>query len=301
MGYATKAIAVGKGSGQGGNLTIQADRLTLRNQASLTAETASTQGGNMTLNVQDLLFLRNNSLISTTAGTAQAGGNGGNMTINIPKGFVIGVLSETSDIRANAFLGNGGKVNITAIAIFGLKFQPKNTPFSDITASSQLGISGTVTLTTLNVDLNRGLATLPIAFVDPSNKISPACGSGSSANRKNNRFVVLGSGGIPANPDESFGGSSALVDLVETVSQPSSQGRSFQPLETQISKPDHPAVPNSLIVEAQGWAIDPNGTATLLAQTNLPSRHLSWHTPANCQNVEEHCCIKEGLRAGEAW
>jgi filamentous hemagglutinin family protein len=193
------AIAVdSKGSGIGGNISLQAGRLELRDRGTITAETASAQGGNITLDVKDILLLRRNSQISATAGTAQAGGNGGNITINAP--FIIGVLGENSDITANAFTGNGGNITITTNAIYGLKFQPQLTPFSDITASSQFGLSGTVAINTLGIDPNRGLVELPVNLADPSQQIAQDCVP--KIGKTASSFVITGRGGIPLSPDE---------------------------------------------------------------------------------------------------
>ncbi|MEX0272735.1 hypothetical protein AB3R30_26915, partial [Leptolyngbyaceae cyanobacterium UHCC 1019] len=123
--------------------------------------------------------MRRESQISTSAGFAGAGGNGGNITINAPKGFIVGVKSENSDITANAFTGSGGRVNITAQGIYGLQFRPRLTEFSDITASSTFGVSGVVAINTLGVDPSRGLQQLPGGLVDPSNRIDQKCAAGS--------------------------------------------------------------------------------------------------------------------------
>ena len=102
-----------------GNLQITAQSIRLDNLAKLQAAATSGQGGDITLQVQDLLLLRRNSEISTTAGIAGAGGNGGNITIdNTP--FIVAVPFENSDIKANAYIGQGGKVTINAQGIFGL-------------------------------------------------------------------------------------------------------------------------------------------------------------------------------------
>jgi filamentous hemagglutinin family protein len=138
--------ASSEGQGNAGNLEVFARQLRLDNQGSIKAQTASGQGGNITLQVQDLLLLRRGSFISTTAGTAQAGGDGGN--INFNGNFIVAVPNEDSDISANAFSGRGGKVEITAQGIFGIQPRPEPTSLSDITASSAFGISGTVTLNT---------------------------------------------------------------------------------------------------------------------------------------------------------
>jgi large exoprotein involved in heme utilization and adhesion len=141
-------VTVGsQGTGIGGNIQIQADSLKL-DSGTLSAETASAQGGNIEIQSEGLLLLRRNSLISTNAGNARQGGNGGNITINSPNGFIVAVPNEDSDISANAFTGSGGRVNITATGIYGIESRPRQTELSDITASSELGVQGTIQINT---------------------------------------------------------------------------------------------------------------------------------------------------------
>ncbi|MEH2193470.1 MAG: filamentous hemagglutinin N-terminal domain-containing protein [Nostoc sp.] len=250
------AIAVGSlGSGAGGNILVTANQVNLDKSASLTAETASTQGGNITLNVRDLLLLRRNSLISTTAGTAQAGGDGGNITINIPNGFIIGVLSEDSDIRANAFTGNGGKISITSQSIFGLQFQPQNTPNSDITASSQFGVNGTVQINNLGLDPSAGVVQLPVNFVDSSQKIATGC------NAQGSSFVATGRGGLPPNPNEEL--RSDVYDGLRL--------RSWKDIRdvSEFQRQAKPIAdnPNPPIIEATGFIRTATGEIQLIAES----------------------------------
>jgi large exoprotein involved in heme utilization and adhesion len=207
--------------------------------------------------------MRNNSLISASAGTAQAGGNGGNITINA--GFVVGVLRENSDIRANAFTGNGGRVDITAQGIYGLKFQSQDTPFSDITASSQFGISGTVTLNTLNVDPNRGLIQLPTNFSDSSNQIAQTC----SPQQQHNSFVITGRGGVSPDPTEALNQTG--------IWQEQAEARSQKPEETiQNSKFK---IQNS-IIEATMLQQNPDGSISLVAEGETMEPTIA---PSPCQ------------------
>jgi len=97
------------GSGLGGNITLFAGDLNLTNNAFISALTRSSGGGNIDLLIGNNLILQNNSFISTEAGTAQAGGDGGNITLS--SFFTIG--RNNSDIIANAFEGNGGSINVT--------------------------------------------------------------------------------------------------------------------------------------------------------------------------------------------
>lgn len=246
-----------QGRGRGGNLEIQAGQLRLENQGFLTAETASAQGGNIAINVRDVLVLRRNSLISATAGTAQGGGDGGNITIVAP--FVLGVLSENSDIVANAFTGRGGNINITTNGIFGLRFQPQLTPNSDITASSQFGISGTVTLNLLAIDPSQGLVSLPINLVDPTNQISQTCvpGRGKTASS----FVTTGRGGLPQTPDQPLRHPAIVTPWVTLSPPPTSQSPS-----SPSSSPSPSSASPSPILEAQHWLTAPDGTIHLVSQ-----------------------------------
>jgi large exoprotein involved in heme utilization and adhesion len=100
-----------KGIGIGGTLKINAKVIELQNQGVITTETLSDQGGNIELNVSDYILMRQNSQISATAGTAQQGGDGGNITIDTK--FVIATPKENSDITANAYTGTGGNIKPT--------------------------------------------------------------------------------------------------------------------------------------------------------------------------------------------
>lgn len=309
------AIAVdSNGQGVGGNITLQAGQLQLRNQGSITAETASAQGGNITFNVQDLLLLRQNSLISATAGTAQAGGDGGNITITSP--FIIGVLGENSDITANAFTGSGGNINITSNAIYGLQIQSRLTPLSDITASSQFGLSGTVTLNLLNVDPSRGLVAFPLTLVDPSQQIVQTCVPGSKLS--SGQFVATGRGGIPLSPDEPLEPRYAspqwiplpsqdqMIDVGFDSAQPTNpmkrvDFRSAQPTTRVLSEAearlhlpstDHqptslrsiaPVSPPTTIQSADRWIIGPDGVVELVASLTPDRPASNGIAPVTCQ------------------
>ncbi|MBP0018476.1 MAG: filamentous hemagglutinin N-terminal domain-containing protein [Cyanobacteria bacterium SBLK] len=191
------AIAVNsQGEGIGGDIEIHTNRIDLDN-SQITAETRSTQGGNIELTVRDLLLMRHGSKISTTAGTAQAGGDGGNITINAENGFLVGPPGEDNDITANAFEGNGGNIDITAQEIFGLKFRDELTPRSDITASSEFGLDGTVQLNTLGIDPNNGLTNLPEDQNDP--EVRQGCSQGGA---NSSSLSIPGRGGAPDNPDD---------------------------------------------------------------------------------------------------
>ncbi len=261
------------GSGNAGKLEVAAGSIRLDNLGAIIAETASTQGGDITLQAQDSLLLRNNSRISTTAGTEGAGGNGGNITIKTP--FIIAVPSENSDISANAFRGNGGKVAITAQTIFGSQFREQPTPESDITASSTGGgINGVVNISTLSINPSLRLIALPAGVVNVSGLIAQGCGAGSGTTAS--QFIVTGRGGLPPNPGVALS-SDAVWEDARLTAATVNQHRSENVTATQPSPPAAVA-----IVPAQGWVFNNKGEVTLTAQAPNVTPYRFGYTPVTC-------------------
>jgi len=253
-----------QGTGIGGSISLRSNRLQLLDRGSITAETTSAQGGNITLDVRDLILLRRNSLISATAGTAQGAGAGGNITIRA--GFVLAVLQENSDIVANAFTGRGGNITITTNAIFGLLPQPRLTPFSDITASSQFGLQGTIAINTLNVDPNRGLVELNPTLSDPSRQIGLGCAVGGRLANRDSRFVVAGRGGVTASPTDTFTADQALVELLAG----DENGRRVRDEGGEDGGEIRGSTPS---VEAQGWVQAGDGSIEFVANSAFITFH----------------------------
>ncbi|MDD1425829.1 filamentous hemagglutinin N-terminal domain-containing protein [Dolichospermum sp. ST_sed9] len=266
-----------QGSGEGGDIFLQAGLLTLNNQAFISAETASNQGGNINLAINDLLLMRNNSRITATAGTDQAGGNGGNINIKTP--FIVAVPQENSDITANAFAGNGGKINITTNALFGLEFRQQQTQRSDITASSQFGLAGDVQINTLDVDPTKGLVELPTNLVDPSQQIDNSCKPGS--NQSQSSFVVTGRGGLPLSPTQPLQDTSTLVQWVKPRTIPPNSAKiENQPQATAVTTTSPVSPP--AIVQASGWVVDAHGNIYLVAQSPQVTPRSPGQTSASC-------------------
>ncbi|NET61994.1 MAG: S-layer family protein, partial [Symploca sp. SIO2E6] len=238
-----------QGIGDAGSLTISADSVLLRRGGQINATTASGLGGNIVLDVEKLLLLRHGSAI--TAEALGGTGDGGNIELKAQQ--VVAIPGENSDIIANAVGGNGGNINITSNGIFGLQMREQLTPLSDITASSQLGVSGTINLNTLSPNPSQGLVELPSNLVDAAEQIIAGC----SANQ-GNRFVVTGRGGIPDNPTEYLRGNAVWRDTrnLSGVTQ-SVEPISSYPQPTTNNQPQ--------FVEAQGWFVAEDGTVILTA------------------------------------
>ena len=257
------------GSGNAGTLRVNAGLIVLDNQGGLTASTASGNGGNIVLQAQDLLLLRNGSQITTTAGGT---GNGGNITINSP--LLVAVPQENSDIRANAFEGRGGNVQVTASGLFGIQFRPQNTPLSDITASSQFGFSGTVTISNPEVNPVQGLAELPVTVTDPSNQIAVGC-----AAARGNSFTVTGRGGLPEDPTGIIRGQTVWRDFQDFSQDTGVVNAPSQNPQALISKP------SPRLVEANSWMYDELGNVVLVAVEGNGTSSTYRSRQPDCQDL----------------
>jgi large exoprotein involved in heme utilization and adhesion len=247
--------------------------LILDNGGLISAETRSTRGGNITLQLEDALILRRGSRLSTTAGTAQAGGDGGD--IAIATDFIVAVPEENSDITANAFEGRGGNINITARGIFGIEFRERLTPLSDITASSEFGIDGVVEIDEPEVDPSEGIVDLPAQPVDATQLVAQTCPADAGENPLG-EFVITGRGGLPASPDDTLSTPVLWQDL-RPLSPPTgnSPGRETESEASEVRE----------IVEAQGWRIGKDGNVILTASASSPAPSRTQLMPVTCQST----------------
>ncbi|MFN6570717.1 filamentous hemagglutinin N-terminal domain-containing protein [Dendronalium sp. ChiSLP03b] len=259
-------------SANAGNLKITAYEIHLDRGGQLLATTKSGNGGDITLELRNLLLLRNRSQISTTAGTdASGGGNGGNITINTPNGFIVAVPDEDSDISANAYKGNGGNIQIDAFRVFGTQPRKINNRFtSDITASSERGVNGTIEINTPDIELSPEFINLPTQPVEP--KLAQVCQA--IARRKQNSFTVTGRGGLPPSPTETLNADAVLADWITPDIRETSSS-------VTVGKNLTNSTPTS-IVEATGWAINAKGEVVLTANAPTVTFHDSWQKSTNC-------------------
>jgi filamentous hemagglutinin family protein len=260
------------GPGTAGDLQINANSILLDNQGGITASTVSGngEGGNINLQVSNLLLMRHGSFISAEAGGS---GNGGNISINSP--VIVGIEIDNSDIIANALRGAGGNINITTQGLFGLKFRPQLTDTSDITASSQFGLSGTVNISNLTFTPIAGLIELPTDVIDPSQRIVQGCRA-----YGNSRFVATGRGGLPDDPSDRRNSHHPWTDLRDPSAFRNSTNL------TTASKTNTNIPP---IVEATGWRINAKGTVDIYATNNAGIEI----TKTNCAGI-----LTESLKRG---
>ncbi|MCC5662326.1 S-layer family protein [Nostoc sp. XA010] len=260
-------------TGTAGDIIVTSPRVTLDNSGRLDAESASGNGGDISLQT-DLLLLRRGAQITTTAGTALTGGDGGNIAINAPSGFIVAVPGENSDISGNAFTGKGGRVDIKAFGIYGIGFRESQTPLSDITASSEFGTQGTVELNTPGINPNSGLVNLPTVPVDT--QLAQGCYSPGYAQ---NRFVITGRGGLPPNPKDILTPDATQIGWVPF--KPHNNNRSL-PLVTNKPTTKPTTSTPQRIVEATGAVLNAKGQIVLTANSSNVTSHTSRQNPIQC-------------------
>jgi filamentous hemagglutinin family protein len=189
------SITAASASGNGGNINLNTDNLQINNESQITTEAGNNgDGGNITINTSNLSAKKNSNLT-----TSAIGGDGGN--INITADTILGL--ENSDITASAVGGNGGNIIITTDLIYGYQARSQTTPFEDITASSELGIDGTVTINSpeTSVEEDLILSAKKIEFNDYKKLLQGSCLDENRPGRE--EFTYIG-GGIPESPDKYF-------------------------------------------------------------------------------------------------
>jgi filamentous hemagglutinin family protein len=174
------------GTGNAGTIQINVPFLSLDEVGTITATTASGRGGNININSSDLR-LNNNSSITATAGRT---GDGGNITINTDTLVTL----ENSNITANAFGGSGGNITINARGVFSDR--PVDETFN---ASSELGIDGTVTINSPEIDIQKELEQLNPQVIPIEQVIARSCLTERNARRGG--FISSGNGGLPVTPE----------------------------------------------------------------------------------------------------
>lgn len=258
-----------QGQGAAGSIVVEARQIELLNGSTITASTSVGDRGNIML-TGDQLLMRQGSRIATDA---QGAATGGNITLNGQ--FIIIPANENSDITANAIQGQGGNVTVTATSLLGTQFRPRLTPQSDITASSEFGLNGTVVIDQLKGDPSSGSTELPETVAERGNRLVASCPSEANA-----EFVVSGRGGIPNDPglglEEQVLINPPIPIQTDSVAQQSLSQQVVKQLSSPTYQPDR-AQPEwsggtstalSPVAEAQGWQKSADGSIRLLANSH---------------------------------
>ena len=172
------------GSGDAGSIMVSALNLKMSGGAAISTEAATANGGNIALAVTDFLYLVDSQITTSVKG---ASGNGGNIAID-PQLLVL----DHSQIIAQAVLGHGGNITIAAGEYF---------PSADslVSATSSLGISGTVEIIGPRVALDGSLVVLPSELRSAAAVFRDSCAA--RGNRPRSSLTEAGRGGLPQDPE----------------------------------------------------------------------------------------------------
>jgi large exoprotein involved in heme utilization and adhesion len=201
---ASQIKADGGNFGQAGSIKISlSDRLLLDNQSGINASTsrsASKEGGaNISITLGgDLVLSNGTSITATASGKA----NGGNIKLLLPNGFLLSSFPGAfagNDILASADAGDGGRIELRALGIFGTNINTFLTPISEASAKSRSGRDGVLALYIPFLTPDRGV--VPIEQpLDPDNDLVRACSPRTDGRRA--EFTQTGRGGQPSLPGD---------------------------------------------------------------------------------------------------
>ncbi|MFZ4858966.1 MAG: filamentous hemagglutinin N-terminal domain-containing protein [Desulfuromonadaceae bacterium] len=228
------------GAGNGGSLFITTPLLDMKDKGRITVATSvSGKGGDMTLNVDNLHMQRNSAISSESTGTGNAGNiivnasnnvklqdsfitaatlnaDGGNIKIDP---VLINLLNSSITATAKGGTGNGGNVNMRGYSIIldhskiiansdggtGGNISITSNQFitsadSIVTASSRLGVQGTVDINAIVSDVSNGLVEMPNTFLDMDSLVPKQC---ATKDEEISSFAVTVTG-IPPRPDQTY-------------------------------------------------------------------------------------------------
>jgi filamentous hemagglutinin family protein len=154
----SEATGTGSTAGIAGDIDVSAQRIALAGE--ITTRANLSDGGNVRVAAAETAIMRNGR-ITTAVGTGQ--GDGGNIEVSTPLLVMLDAVAN-----ANAFGGRGGNIHIGAPAFI-------LSPRSVLTASSQLGIDGTISLESPALDVSAALAAPVPRFLQDDLVLSGAC------------------------------------------------------------------------------------------------------------------------------
>ncbi|HTZ35751.1 MAG TPA: filamentous hemagglutinin N-terminal domain-containing protein, partial [Stellaceae bacterium] len=184
-GAGPQITAQSTGTGNAGSITVIAQTLTMIDGASISTEAAGANGGDITLEIGREMLLVDSSILTSVDGLL---GNGGNITID-PQFLVL----DRSQIEADAVGGNGGNISIVAGRYIA-------SADSTVEASSQLGISGAVDITSPVLQIKGALASVASDLKAPAAIAPDSCGS--KVGQLRSSFTAAGRGGVTQDPDD---------------------------------------------------------------------------------------------------
>lgn len=250
-GAGSAITATTLGDGNGGDITLSANRVKISDGGSVSADSLGGTGltGNITISAGDEIVMKNGS-ISTRAITSDGGnitliapnlirlsdsqittsvqsGSGGGGNISIDPEFV---TLKGSSITANAFGGPGGNILLVARNFL-------QSADSTVEASSAQNIQGTVRIESPDNNIAGSIAQLAQNYVDSSALLPAPCAVRHSGARST--FVVAGRGGVAVDPDNylpSFTTDEALSGVASSAARVSADAGFLQDGQFTLAK-----------------------------------------------------------------
>ena len=174
------------GSGLAGNIEARLGDSLEMFGGSIATRALTSDGGNIAIYAPRLIRLVDSQITTSVESGVGGGGN-----IFIDPQFM---LLQNSQIIANAFGGPGGNIGIIAGQLIA-------DPSTIISASSALGIDGSVNIDAPDTDVSAGLAVLPASFLDAASLMRAGC---SAARAGLSSLVQVGRGGLPPDPGDAL-------------------------------------------------------------------------------------------------
>lgn len=194
------------GAGNAGNIKITSASDVVMQNSKVTTEASAASGGSIEINASDagMIQLVNSQVSTSVGGLAGEPGASDGGNINIDPQFVI---LQNSQILAQAFAGAGGAINIIATSAFIAD------PASIVSASSTLGISGTVNIQSPLQNIGGELAALSEEFSSGAALLAQQCAA-RAADGKFSTFVISAREGLPAEPGGFLASPSLTAELL---------------------------------------------------------------------------------------
>jgi large exoprotein involved in heme utilization and adhesion len=212
------------GPGATGNITINAGSQFAMTNSTVTTEADHASGGAIKITTTPSGTVE---LSNSTISASVLNGTGGGGSVNIDPQYV---LMQNSQILAQAVQGPGGNITIN-ITNGGLFLPDAN---STISASSQFGVNGTVTIQSPNAPVSGQIQPLGKSPLLATSLLNQRCAA--LAGGEFSSFTVAGRDSLPTEPGNWLASPLAFGSAGFTaVAEPSAQARVIDPAhETKI-------------------------------------------------------------------
>ena len=238
------------GTKNAGDIEIEVGKLLLKDNSQIISERASGNEGSITISSNEIILKDESTIATTATGT----GTGGNIILKADNI----VLFDESTINADAHGGDGGRITITTQSLL----TQENTE-DVITASSQLGIDGEVTINTPDTNSKFETTQARITALAGEEAIYTGCSLGTDFSA--NKFSYVGRGGMRRGPFDSSDSQEFIADLgLEELNA----------LDIQSIEMNTKRYPNNRemkkfsksITEATTWVVNKEGRVELITQ-----------------------------------